>query len=142
MRHDEVLDDLSALVAGDADAIAKHAAHLASCDDCRDARHEATQLAAMLPAAGGDYVAKASLVEELLAKLDAQVNVGAASVGAASVGAASLGTAGVGGRAPAGSEAGGDERSGEGLRDGARGVPSAAGARPPVPGPGVTLGGL
>jgi hypothetical protein len=51
------------------------------------------------------------------------------------VGTASVGAAPVGGRALAGSDADGEERDG---------VPASAraGARPPVPGPGETLGGL
>ena len=35
-----VQDDLADLVAGDSATIARHADHLASCDDCRDARHD------------------------------------------------------------------------------------------------------
>src|SRR5690606_34044488 len=70
--HDDVMEDLAALVAGDATAIAKHAEHLASCDQCRDAKHEATQLAAKLADAGADYVPPADLVERVLAKVDAQ----------------------------------------------------------------------
>ena len=38
--HDDVKDDLAALVAGDADAIARHASHLADCDECRDMKHD------------------------------------------------------------------------------------------------------
>ena len=37
---DQVNDDLAAIVDGDHDTIARHAEHLASCDTCRDARHE------------------------------------------------------------------------------------------------------
>src|SRR5688500_3602097 len=68
--HDDVIDDLAALVAGDATAIAKHAEHLASCDTCRDARYEATQLAEKLPDTGADYLAAADLVDRLLARVD------------------------------------------------------------------------
>ena len=69
--HDDVMDDLAALVAGDADAIARHAEHLASCDACRDARHEATQLADRLADAGADYVPGSELVDQVMATLDA-----------------------------------------------------------------------
>ncbi len=69
--HDEVLDDLDALVAGDRDAIARHADHLASCDQCRDAKHEAAHVATMLRGAGSDYVPNNGLVDALLASIDA-----------------------------------------------------------------------
>ena len=69
--HDEVLDDLDALVAGDRDAIARHADHLASCDQCRDAKHEAAHVATMLRGAGSDYVPNAGLIDTLLAKIEA-----------------------------------------------------------------------
>ena len=62
-----VHDDLADLVAGDSGAISRHADHLATCDDCRDARHEATQLADSLGNAGADYVMPADLVERVLA---------------------------------------------------------------------------
>jgi hypothetical protein len=62
-----VQDDLADLVAGDSATIARHADHLASCDDCRDARHEAAQLANALGAAGADHVAPMDLVERVLA---------------------------------------------------------------------------
>ncbi len=67
--HEEVLDDLDGLVAGDRDVIARHAEHLASCDACRDARHDASQLAAQLRRAGDDHVPQANLEDVLLAKL-------------------------------------------------------------------------
>jgi len=66
--HEEVMDDLAALVAGEASAISKHAEHLASCDECRDAKHEAAKLANMLGDAGADYVASPDLVDRVLAK--------------------------------------------------------------------------
>ena len=68
--HDDVMDDLAALVAGDAAAIARHADHLASCDACRDAKHDAAQLAAKLGDAGADYAPPADLVERVMAKID------------------------------------------------------------------------
>ncbi|MEO8705675.1 MAG: FecR domain-containing protein [Kofleriaceae bacterium] len=62
-------DDLADLVAGDSGAIARHSEHLASCDDCRDARHEATQLVAQLPNAGADYVLPADFLDRVMAKV-------------------------------------------------------------------------
>ncbi len=67
----QVQDDLAALVDGEAEAIARHADHLASCDDCRDARHEAAQLAKSLAVAGNDYVPTGDLAAKILASLDA-----------------------------------------------------------------------
>ncbi len=76
--HDEVMDDLAALVAGEAAAVSKHAEHLASCDECRDARHEAAQLAHKLADAGGDYVASDDLVARVMSKIgDSHVNASA-----------------------------------------------------------------
>ncbi|HEY5920020.1 MAG TPA: FecR domain-containing protein [Kofleriaceae bacterium] len=69
--HDEVMDDLAALVAGEAAAISRHAEHLASCDECRDAKHEAAKLAGMLGDAGADYVADGALIDRVLAKAGA-----------------------------------------------------------------------
>ena len=66
---DRVTDDLSALVDGDRDAIARHADHLASCDHCRDARHEATLLAERVTASGADYVATGDLVGQLMQQI-------------------------------------------------------------------------
>src|SRR5216110_2068778 len=68
--HDEVLDDLAALVAGESDAIARHAEHLASCDECRDKKHEAAGVAKLVTFAGSDYVANPALIDSLLGKLD------------------------------------------------------------------------
>ena len=63
----EVQDELADLVAGDRDAIARHSEHLASCDACRDARHEATELAARVGTAGSDHVSPDDLVVRVLA---------------------------------------------------------------------------
>ena len=62
-----VQDDLADLVAGDSATIARHADHLASCDDCRDARHDAAQLSATLGAAGADYVVPADMLDRVMA---------------------------------------------------------------------------
>src|SRR5207245_2201012 len=52
-----VMDDLAAIVDGDVAITQKHADHLATCDACRDARHEATRLRARVAEAGADWVA-------------------------------------------------------------------------------------
>src|SRR5438309_2771384 len=69
---DGVMEDLAALAEGDRDAIAKHAEHLASCDACRDVRHEATQLAQMIAGAGADHapIHVDSLIASVTAKTD------------------------------------------------------------------------
>ena len=69
---DAVRDDLAALVDGDEAAMARHGEHLAGCDACRDARHEAATTAAAAMTAGGGYVPPGDLVERLLARLDAE----------------------------------------------------------------------
>src|SRR5688500_4943486 len=69
---DPVLDELDELVAGNPDAIARHADHLATCDDCRDARHEASMLTDVVRGAGSDYVMPSDLVDRVLASADAQ----------------------------------------------------------------------
>ncbi|MEO7093489.1 MAG: hypothetical protein ABI175_09575, partial [Polyangiales bacterium] len=78
----EVNDELADLVAGDRDAIARHAEHLATCDECRDARHEAAKLAALLGQAGSDHVPQKDLSAKLLAAIgdDAKPVVVAAPV--------------------------------------------------------------
>jgi hypothetical protein len=68
----QVQDQLSELVDGDRDAIARHADHLAGCEACRDARHEAARLAAAIAAAGDDHVAAGDLVARLLDAVDAE----------------------------------------------------------------------
>jgi ferric-dicitrate binding protein FerR (iron transport regulator)/tetratricopeptide (TPR) repeat protein len=72
--HDDVMDDLAALVAGEAGAISKHAEHLASCDECRDAKHEAAKLATLIGDAGADYVASPDLIDRVLAKAGPRVS--------------------------------------------------------------------
>lgn len=68
----EVHDELADIVAGDPAAIARHAEHLASCDDCRDARHEASELVGTIAQAGSDHVPAGDLKAKLLAALDAE----------------------------------------------------------------------
>ncbi|MFN0247478.1 MAG: AgmX/PglI C-terminal domain-containing protein [Kofleriaceae bacterium] len=69
----DVHDDLDEIVAGDSGAIARHSEHLASCDECRDLRHEATELAAKVAKAADDYEPPKDLAERVLAKIDAEV---------------------------------------------------------------------
>src|SRR5258706_13933988 len=68
--HQDVMDDLDALIAGDEAAIARHAEHLAGCDECRDARHDAAMVAERIKVAGADYVASEGLVERVMGKLE------------------------------------------------------------------------
>ena len=65
-----VRDDLADLVADEPIAVERHAAHLADCDDCRDARYDARKLVERLPRAGSDHVLAADFVERLLARVD------------------------------------------------------------------------
>ncbi len=67
-----VRDDLAALVDGDADALRRHAEHLADCDACRDARHEARRLAEHVADAGHDYAPPADLEARVLTALAAR----------------------------------------------------------------------
>src|SRR3569623_658270 len=69
---DQLTEDLSLIVEGDRAAIDRHADHLAGCDACRDARHEATQLARLVAATGSDFVPSKDLAARLLAALDKQ----------------------------------------------------------------------
>src|SRR5678815_183805 len=76
-----VIDELDELVAGNPDAIARHSEHLASCDDCRDARHEASELIGMVRDAGADHVPQLDLADRVLARLG--TGAGATSPGMA-----------------------------------------------------------
>jgi tetratricopeptide (TPR) repeat protein len=71
---DQVTDELALLVDGDPQAIARHADHLATCDACRDARHDATELARAVAGAGADYVPAPGLEARLLAAVEAEVS--------------------------------------------------------------------
>jgi tetratricopeptide (TPR) repeat protein len=68
----DVHDDLDEIVAGDSGAIARHSEHLATCDECRDLRHEASELAAKVGKAGDDYEPPKDLAARVLAKIDAE----------------------------------------------------------------------
>ncbi len=74
---EHITDDLAALVDNDDAAIARHAEHLASCDDCRDARHDASNLADLVGHAGDDHVAS-DLADRVLAALDREREVAVA----------------------------------------------------------------
>ncbi len=76
----------------DGDLSPEAAQHLASCDACRDLRHDARQLARAVSRAGADHVAPSSeeLVARTLAALDARANTAPASVHAAPPQAAPL----------------------------------------------------
>ncbi|HEX4419839.1 MAG TPA: FecR domain-containing protein [Kofleriaceae bacterium] len=67
---DQLADQLSDLADGDRAAIARHADHLAGCDACRDARHDAEQLAAAIADAGGDHASPVDLLARVLAAVD------------------------------------------------------------------------
>jgi Mg-chelatase subunit ChlD len=88
MSCTRINDDLAALVDGDEATIARHADHLAGCDDCRDARYEATKLARAVALAGSDHVAPSDLVERLMAAVPADAGVAPAPAPAASAPAA------------------------------------------------------
>jgi tetratricopeptide (TPR) repeat protein len=65
-------DELAALVDGDADALRRHADHLAECDDCRDLRHEARRLAERVAESGRDHAPPADLEARVLTALAAR----------------------------------------------------------------------
>jgi DNA-directed RNA polymerase specialized sigma24 family protein/tetratricopeptide (TPR) repeat protein len=65
----ELVRDLAAVAEGDADALAKHASHLADCDACRDLRHEARQLLAQIAALASDFQPSAELQSQVDAAL-------------------------------------------------------------------------
>ena len=65
-----VLEDLSAIVDGDEAVLEKHLDHLADCDSCRDARHDASDAAKAVAAAGDDYVVPGDLAERVLAAIE------------------------------------------------------------------------
>jgi tetratricopeptide (TPR) repeat protein len=67
---DQVTAELSELIEGDREALARCAEHLAGCEACRDARHDATRLAALVADAGGDHAPSDDLAARVLAALD------------------------------------------------------------------------
>ena len=67
-----VRDDLAAIVDGDPVALARHAEHLAECDACRDARHEARRAADLMADAGDDYVESTDVEARVLGALAAR----------------------------------------------------------------------
>ena len=66
------LDDLAAVVDGDEAALDRHLDHLAECDSCRDARHEANQVASALKVSGADYAPPDDMKARLLAAIAAE----------------------------------------------------------------------
>jgi len=67
---ERVAEELAAIIDGDREVIARHAEHLASCDACRDARHEASALSNRLAEAGADYIPGAGLIDRLMTAID------------------------------------------------------------------------
>ena len=63
------LDDLAAVVDGDDEVLARHLDHLAACDECRDARHDAAAAVEMIGAAGEDFFMPPDLEERVLGAL-------------------------------------------------------------------------
>ncbi len=77
---EKFLDDLAAIVEGDEALLEKHLDHLADCDACRDARHEATEIAKRVADAGADYAPPEDMEARVLAAIDADdAGAGAAS---------------------------------------------------------------
>src|SRR5580692_5082050 len=67
---DDVMDELDGLVSGDSGAMARCGEHLAGCDACRDARHDAERVADKMRFAGADYVAPVDLMERVMAAVE------------------------------------------------------------------------
>jgi ferric-dicitrate binding protein FerR (iron transport regulator) len=66
------LDDLAAIVDGDEAVLARHLDHLAECDSCRDARHDAATTARSVGEAGADYEPPADLAARVLDAIEAE----------------------------------------------------------------------
>jgi ferric-dicitrate binding protein FerR (iron transport regulator)/tetratricopeptide (TPR) repeat protein len=91
----DVREHLAALVDGDEATIDRFAEHLASCDACRDLRHEAAELPALLARAGEGF----ALPEDLEAKVLSEVDQPTASGHADQTTASGRSDAGVAGSA-------------------------------------------
>ncbi len=65
------LDDLAAVLDGDEAILARHVDHLADCDDCRDARHEAQRGVAAVRASGDDFALPPGFEEKMMDALPA-----------------------------------------------------------------------
>jgi DNA-directed RNA polymerase specialized sigma24 family protein/tetratricopeptide (TPR) repeat protein len=65
----ELARDLAAVAQGDAEALAKHSAHLAGCDVCRDLRHDARQLLAQVADLASDFQPSAEFRSQVEAAL-------------------------------------------------------------------------
>jgi len=101
---EKFLDDLAAIVDGDDELLEAHLDHLADCDACRDARHEATEMAARVAGAGADYAPPEDMEARVLAAIDAE----GATSGAESMSREAAEPAAA--KASAGDAAGGAER--------------------------------
>jgi len=64
-------DDLAAVIDGEPEALARHVAHLAGCDECRDARHDARIVARAVGRAGDGIATDERFIAGLLAAVDA-----------------------------------------------------------------------
>ncbi|MFK8000032.1 MAG: VIT domain-containing protein [Polyangiales bacterium] len=83
-QHEDFLDDLALIVAGDAAALERHADLLADSAEARDIRYEAEQAARAAEGAGADYVAPDDLALRVFQALDARDGAaGAADLGTA-----------------------------------------------------------
>lgn len=71
-QHEDFLDDLALIVAGDAAALERHADLLADSEEARDIRYEAEQAARAVEGAGADYVAPDDLALRVFQTLDAR----------------------------------------------------------------------
>lgn len=71
-QHEDFLDDLALIVAGDAGALERHADLLADSAEARDLRYEAEQAARAVEGAGSDYVAPDDLALRVFQALDAR----------------------------------------------------------------------
>jgi len=79
-RCDALRAELAALAEDDPAAVERHADHLTECDACRDARHEARALAALLGSAGEGWAAGDDLAARIMAAVDGGLAAGAAPV--------------------------------------------------------------
>ena len=66
----DLREHLAALVDGDAVVLERFVDHLASCDACRDLRHEAQSVPAQVKYSGDDFAVPEDLQDRLLARID------------------------------------------------------------------------
>ena len=65
----ELARDLAVVADGDAEALAQHVTHLATCDTCRDLRHDARQLLGQLAGLASDFAPLADFQAQVEAAL-------------------------------------------------------------------------